>query len=200
MNNILLQAKNTPGRITESELKILFDLVTPYNNANAIGVEIGSYMGRSAIALAEGISQGQLYCFDPFKIIFSMDQILDITYITDNEKELFLPFDKQCIFDIFKENTKNISNITPIRCDSHENLNFDFDIDFFFLDAAHTNPSDINWINFFLPKVKKGGLIIGHDFHHSFKDVIENINYLEKHLNKSVRTYSKTTLWSFQLD
>jgi hypothetical protein len=78
---------------------------------------------------------------------------------------------------------------------------YDEQIDIFFLDAAHCNPSDIEYINYFTNFIKPGGMIIGHDYNtlgHS-PDIMANIKLLEERYNKPVTVSEGTSLWSFTL-
>ena len=69
-------------------------------------------------------------------------------------------------------------------------------IDVFFLDAAHTNPSDWENITYFSQFLKPNSMICGHDYIPQFPDVVENVRRLEKKYNTKVKTYEQTSLWS----
>lgn len=143
---------------------------------NGIIVEVGSYKGRSAVAWAKSC--------DPSVTVYCLDR-----------------FGDEC-FDDFKENTKDIPNIIPIKCNVPYSMDswVDQPIDIFFLDGSHHNPEDIDAINHFLPLIKKGGLICGHDYYpvegHT-PDIIENVRLLEQKFNTPVNNPPSTSLWSF---
>jgi predicted O-methyltransferase YrrM len=146
--------------------------------ANGIIVEAGSYKGRSSYAWAKSC--------DPTVSVYCLDRFYD-----DFENE-------------FIANTKDIPNIIPIKCEIPYNMNswVPQPIDVFFLDAAHENPADIDAINYFLPLIKKGGLICGHDYYpieRHTPDIIDNVRELEQRLNQPVFNPPGTSLWAFKV-
>jgi hypothetical protein len=76
----------------------------------------------------------------------------------------------------------------------HE-LNLECDL--VFLDAAHTNPSDRENIDFWLPKVKKGGVFAGHDYSTQWPDVMENVNYIKERLGVAEVLTVGSSIWYF---
>lgn len=137
--------------------------------ANGVIVEVGSYLGRSACAWAMADPTVKIYCIDYFK---HMDEFIN--------------------------NTAQYPNIIPIKGQSPNAIRYPGDlIDIFFLDAAHNNPSDILNIKYFLPLIKPGGLLCGHDYQPEWPEVVENVQWLEKELGKPVTLYPHSTLWSF---
>lgn len=172
---------NITGFTTESELKQIEEWASSVEK-NGVIVEIGSYLGRSSIAWA-------LSC-DPSVKVFCIDQFGTniITNISD--------------FEIFNKNTQHIKNIIPIKGSSpHDIVYPGLPIDIFFLDAAHTNPSDLDNLEYFIPFIKQGGLLCGHDYNTGAMPpaIEENILMLEKKFNQSVKLYPETTLWSFRM-
>ena len=71
-------------------------------------------------------------------------------------------------------------------------------IDLFFLDASHSNPWDRDNIDFWVPKIKSGGVIIGHDLYDNdyFPDIRANVKYLEEKLNQKVLTFPGGSIWA----
>jgi hypothetical protein len=75
-------------------------------------------------------------------------------------------------------------------------------IDLFFLDGRHQNPEDIDAINYFLPLIKKGGILCGHDYYpieRHTPDIIDNVRELEDRLNQKVVHPKGTSLWMFKV-
>ena len=78
-----------------------------------------------------------------------------------------LLLDKDYIFKIFKESIKPLGNVvTFIRSDSlfASNLYADESLEFVFIDASHQYKDVKDDIQAWFPKVKKGGIIAGHDY------------------------------------
>lgn len=102
--------------------------------------------------------------------------------------------------DEFVTNTKQYPNIVPIIGNSPD-IQYPGDmIDIFFLDAEHANPSDLLNIEYFLPLIKPGGLLCGHDYGDArYPDIMINIKMLEERLNQKVTHHPKTSLYSFRI-
>ena len=127
-------------------------------------VEIGAYYGQSTAFMAVAIlNSGKKIKFD----------VID-TWAGDNSSEykdgqwgheLVIHGDK--IFKQFKENLKPVENYyNPIRMDSIKaaELYPDHSLDFVFIDGAHDYDFVKADIEAWLPKVKVGGYIGGHDY------------------------------------
>ncbi len=172
---------NVPGFMQENELKEIERLASQVPENGNI-VEIGSLFGRSAVAWAKSCHPSvNVYCVDLF------------INILENPSYNF--------FDKFVENTKDIPNIIPIKAMSPYIFDAkipDVKLDLVFLDAIHKNPIDIDNIRYFLPKIKSGGILCGHDYHPSWPDVIENVQMLEKELGSSVKITE--SIWQFTIN
>ena len=69
-------------------------------------------------------------------------------------------------------------------------------IDLFFLDASHTNPSDWEILEYFIPFIKTNGIICGHDYdENQFPDVVENLKKLELLFNTKVVLFKNSSIW-----
>ena len=194
--------KNTIlGFMSELELATLDNLFSKYNEEGTIGVEIGSLHGRSSYQIAKTINRGTLYCIDNWggwklKSKFTEEQ---------NTKNFFPPEGSVCTLETFLQNTADCTNIIPIKGNSPYIVkDWSKPIDFLFLDSIHTNPSDWNNIEFWLPKIyPNGGIISGHDYRPlsttAYPDINENIDKLEKMLNQNVKNPIGTSIWYFEL-
>lgn len=136
---------------------------------NSHFVEVGCRLGQSASYMAVEIINSE------FNIKF--DCI-----------DLFEGWDT--FYNEFIENIKPISEyITPIKLDSisASKLYKDNSLDFVFIDAAHDYESVFNDITYWLPKIKPGGIIAGHDYSNilypdvklAVNDFFNNINIIE---------------------
>jgi hypothetical protein len=104
--------------------------------------------------------------------------------------------------ETFVKNTKSRKNIIPI-CGYSPQIVQDWStpIDFIFLDASHHNPNDRDNIDFWLPKIKPGGMFVGHDWYEGpvFPDLKLNVEYMEDLLKQKVTIIPKTSIWYFTL-
>ena len=162
---------------------------------NGVIVEIGTFFGRSAVCWAMTAHKSvKIYCGDVWP---------DSLVLNYNYKMPWYAPKANCNYNLwndFKDNTKDFSNIIPMRGLCPSEITYPGDpIDIFFLDAAHTNPSDWENIEYFLQFMKPTGMICGHDYNTSWPDVIENVHKLENLLKKKAKIYSNGWLWSISL-
>lgn len=166
---------------------------------DGIIVEVGSLMGKSAISLAENVSNTvSIYCIDEFPKLMMPNQFKEFNPPLPEYKKIYN------IHEEFISNTSQFKNIHMIKgsspyCFDEDHFMNTLDIDLFFLDASHRNPNDWDNIEYFLPKIKNGGLIAGHDYSPSFPDVYANVKKLETLLSQRVTNYINSSIWSFKL-
>jgi len=141
-------------------------------------VEVGVWKGHSICYLGNLLKNKDVK-------IFAVD-LWEQTY--KNQDKNWMKRQKKLLYDIFKENLRinGLSDkIEPIKSLSWEaSSNFeDGSVDFVFIDADHEYESVVKDIEAWLPKVKKGGIISGHDYFNpcgvkravdeKFKDVVK---------------------------
>ena len=172
---------NVTGWMEENDLKQI-ELWAQSVPAGGTIVEVGSYQGRSAVCWATSCDPSvTVYCIDPFTV----------TPTRNDYKE-------------FIKNTEHLKNIIPIRGLSPYDISYpETPIDIFFLDAEHANPSDLDSLEYFIPFIKKGGLLCGHDYNTEPgcmpPDLEANVKMLEQRFNQPVTLYPGTLLWSFRV-
>lgn len=128
-------------------------------------VEIGAWKGASTAYLAvEIINSGKNIKLD----------VVDTWKGSDNDPAQFnydpdIKANNGNIFNIFEKNIKPVRHvINPIQLSSVEaaKLYDDKSLDFVFIDGNHGYDAVINDIMAWLPKIKNGGWIGGHDYNH----------------------------------
>jgi predicted O-methyltransferase YrrM len=162
IDNIL---QTDPHDIIRSSLKIRNNYMRPYvgkrrrqNRAmmyrifNILGyktgVEIGVFRGNNALNICKSIPNVKLTCIDPWKKMFSHSNQDMQTYFKETQNKL-----------------KNY-NVKFIRATGTEAAHqFENDsLDFVHIDAMHDFDSVMTDLMQWVPKVKKGGAISGHDY------------------------------------
>lgn len=156
-------ALKIPGWMSEKELLWLAEL----GSRSEFGVEIGTYLGRSARAIADNMPSGaRLICIDPFS---------DSTGI-EKSREDWARIERDC-----RENLSDLpsTRILIWKTDSidavryrrwaysrqwTEEIHLGRELDFVFIDGDHDYLSVRNDISAWLPLVREGGTICGHDF------------------------------------
>lgn len=142
-----------------------FDFQNIYSNAvstapteGAHFVEIGSWKGTSAAYMAVEIANSRK------KIRFDC---VDTWRGTANEHDTDTHVINDTLYSHFAENMKPVEMYyTPVRMPSVEaaSLYADNSLDFVFIDAGHTYEDCFSDIQAWLPKVKAGGTLAGHDY------------------------------------
>lgn len=135
--------------------------LTPVSSLRMI--EIGSYMGESTKMFATSGLFSDIKCVEPFK--------------GDEEFNTIMGYTWKQVKDEFHTNTKSFDCIQLHQGMSYELVdNFkDNSFDFIYIDADHSYDSVKKDIQLYLPKLKKGGIMAGHDYHDY---PIENVNNL----------------------
>jgi len=121
-------------------------------------VEVGVWKGHSICFLGNLLKDKEVS-------IYAVD-LWDKTYRYENtDKKNIVPF----LYDIYLKNlelnnlTNKITNIKKISWEAANDFE-DSSIDFVFIDADHEYDSVVKDINAWLPKIRKGGMISGHDY------------------------------------
>lgn len=136
------------------------DLYTEMVNKFSDGsnfVEVGSWKGRSSVYMAvEIINSNKNIKFD----------CVDVWEYVDTQNDIPVGSFDGLYFNFLKNIRPVKSFINPIKMTS-ELASFLYDnnsLDFIFIDAAHDYDNVINDIKNWLPKLKPGGCIAGHDY------------------------------------
>jgi len=180
----IARARTADGNLDDAELMWLAEKAQSYKCI----VEVGSYLGRSTIALAEN-TEGQVFCFDNWKGI----------------QEDHLPVDtRENLFDIFKQNINGLlesGKVNPIivnheMTDVIDQILFQREIrpDMVFIDGCHEYKRVKSDIEFWLKRLNGKGLLCGHDI------LWEGVNIAVKELLPSAITVEGTSIWYVDLN
>ena len=120
---------------------------------NSVMVEVGCLRGESCLIFNSSGKFKQIYCVDPWMPGYDdgdMNSNIDLSKV---EKE----FDKAII---------GLSNVTKIKSFSIEAANnWSYGkLDLVYIDACHTHDALVSDIAAWLPHIKPGGIIAGHDY------------------------------------
>lgn len=135
----------------------LYKMMVDKFPTNSHFVEVGVWKGMSAAYMAVEIINSdkniKFDCIDTWE--YSSDQ-------NDIGQNLY-----GNLYEIFLKNIEPVKHIiNPIKSLSWDGAAFyeDNSLDFVFIDAAHDYESVKKDINAWFPKIKKGGVIAGHDY------------------------------------
>ena len=139
-------------------------------------VEVGTYQGQSAAYMAVEIANSkkkiQFDCVDKWKWCWSSIEKADED---DDSKKI----KGGAIYNNFLLNTFPVRDyINPIKEWSADAalLYEDKSVDFVFIDARHTYDMVTLDIESWLPKVKDGSVLAGHDYFDKFPEVIQAVD------------------------
>lgn len=139
----------------------LEELVRGAAKPNMRALEIGSWLGASTAIIAQVVKEnnGQLYCVDWWK------GNLGPNYGAVNLGLIAQNYD---VFSLFQKNMEAFGvsdTVLPLKMRSQEAAPIlkDGSFDFIFIDGEHSYQTIKSDIENYLPKVKLGGLICGHD-------------------------------------
>jgi predicted O-methyltransferase YrrM len=139
---------------------------------NLFLVEIGSYIGESTTIFAKN-----------FNKVISIDPHID-GYDMNDPACHHISFNQ--VYKKFIENVskhENISHIRKLSDDAVIMFNNE-SIDVLYIDGLHTYEQVKKDIENYLPKIKKGGFICGHDYHDNWigvkQAINETIGYVDK--------------------
>ena len=140
---------------------------------NGIVIEVGSWLGKSAIFMAEQIAKRGI------KVKFDC---IDIWEYTDDDP-FYLDLIKKHgnVYNVFLDNISDCGCndlINPIKMESHiaADLYDNESVDFVFIDANHHYDFVMRDIECWYPKVKSGGVIAGHDYDQNHNGVIKAVS------------------------
>lgn len=151
-------AFSVDGWFTGEDAQI-YSKVVAEAKPNAHFVEIGSYKGRSSSFMAVEIhNSGKNIRFDCVDTWEGSEE-------HQNDQDVI----NRTLFEVFTYNMKPVEILyNAVRLPSLEAAkNYaDKSLDFVFIDAAHDYENVYADISAWLPKVKSGGILSGHDWHH----------------------------------
>lgn len=151
INQILKELYNKPRFYTghdspENNIRDLHNLIKKYLNSETVMVEVGSFAGVSSELFALFVKH--IYCIDPYLPYAEMDNRI---HLAETEFDNLL---------LKYSNITKIKNTSEVA--SHNFINNS--LDFIYIDGAHDYINVYRDIQLWIPKVKNGGFIGGHDY------------------------------------
>lgn len=143
-----------------------YDFLLSTMPEDGIFVECGAWLGKSSAYLCDKASLS--------KTIYIVDSWLGSANEIQSTQKLATKTD---IYNTFMNNMGN-RNFIPVKMQSDQAvLEFeDESCDVVFIDMEHTYEAVKNDIQMWLPKVKKGGYLAGHDYQSYWPGVIKAVN------------------------
>ena len=131
----------------------LLDLIKELgDNSDKTMIEIGSFVGESTVLFAQSFKK--VIAIDPFEADYDPQDPTSYLFEFDNVYQTYL--DRITVYS-------NIETIVDTSDNAVKEL-VGKEFDFIYIDGLHTYEGVKNDIKNFLPLVKKGGVIGGHDY------------------------------------
>ncbi len=131
-------------------------------------VEIGAWLGKSSFYLTEKWGKKcDIFIVDTWN---GSANELESSHRLATEKDIFV--------DFMYNMKHNWGKFIPIRTSSENasTLFEDNELDFVFIDAEHTYQGLSNDLRCWMPKIKKTGILAGHDYHENWSGVIKAVD------------------------
>ena len=161
----------TDGWMSNEELQWLAQQALSHERI----VEIGSYLGRSTLALACN-SPGTVYALDDWH----------------GPRDVPDP-DPASVWQRFQASTRHVGNIVPVECDHSSPPDLGHP-DMVFIDGSHEFEDVRRDIAHWRDRLATGGLLCGHDFDW------DSVRQAVSQLLPGFRLVSHTTLWHWRED
>lgn len=162
----------------------LYDLLK--DKENIIGAEIGCFEGVNANFLLETLPQLFLHGIDPYDAYIDWNG-LDIDF-NDKLKHEQVTKDANIVFSKYSNRFK----LHKLRSDDAVDNFKDGSLDFVFVDGLHTYEQTLKDCKNYLPKIKSGGIICGHDYG-IISGVTKAVDEFSATFNKQVLDLKSTT-------
>jgi hypothetical protein len=149
-------------------------------------LEVDVWRGENLLRIAKNFPKVKVYGIDPYS-----GNSFDDYY----KGEIMAVVDASYYNNLYQniiDKTSKLKNVEIIRATSAQAaVKFDDEsLDTVFIDARHDYQSCINDILTWLPKVKKGGVLSGHDYSLKYFGVVQAVNELIGYDNVSIKSDS----------
>lgn len=180
---------DVPGYLTDGDMLAIACLSKKIPN-NGLVVEVGSFLGKSAVEWARGIQSDkkscQIICIDSFN---APPHILKDLLVT---AEFTLP-PASTQLEMFRHYTTSFDNIKPLEAFFNQDFEFNQLVDLVFEDSTHSSKYLTYALPFWWSKVKDGGILSGHDY--NMREVQVSVDTFALLNNLKVNTFSDSSIW-----
>lgn len=175
--------RSIPGQLREQEAQAI-EALSALVPENGTVVEVGSLLGLSSWIWAKSVDPSvTVHCVDPWEIAGG-----------SNFNKLARDNAQSFSLDQFKKNVADCRNIVAMQGYSPDDFgDWNKKIDLYFEDAVHTDPILSRNLDFWSSRLKRTGILCGHDYHDQFPDVRAGAARLAKKTRRRLRLIG--SLW-----
>ena len=158
-----------------------------YKHENLLGVEIGTQNGFNAKVMLLVLPMQKLYCIDPYE-----DYTEDMGgYRKKNIVGNNVFYDATRYLKSFGSRVLFYRNYSDAVYDKFD----DDSLDFVYIDGNHSYDYVMKDITLYLPKVKPGGILGGHDYGSRYGGVVHAVNDYTREHNMDLYTGRDADWW-----
>jgi hypothetical protein len=184
--------KRYPAIMSETDIDALRDIAAMIS-ADAIAVEVGSRLGGSAKCIMDHApSIKRLYCIDP-----SWREPVNLGIKdpwTDGMRDFWHLYRYESCQQFAEGLLHEYPQVRLLPFSSPDDLGWwQEPVDFMFEDSSHANPQLKRTLDFWVPLVKNGGIIAGHDYARNWPDVRQEADALAARLGAELTV--RGTIW-----
>lgn len=186
----LFGSGDVPGYLSDEDMRAIAEL-SKLLPQSAMVVEIGSFLGKSAVEWAKNLYAQQknhkILCVESFN---SPPEVLkDLLQKAD----FVVPAECESQIDLFKHYTKQYQSICPVHGFFNHSFVFPTVVDLVFEDSTH----EFHYLTYALPfwwkTIKPGGILSGHDY--TIGEVKMAVDLFASIENVEVKTFNNSSIW-----
>jgi len=187
-----VRSRRYPAVMSDLDLDALSELAKQIP-IDAIAVEVGSRLGGSARAIIDHApSIKRLYCLDPDWKGNSTHGINDPWM--DNLRGFWQLDRFQTCLQFAEHYMSDRPQVRLLPFSSPDDIVWWREpVDFMFEDSSHVNPQLRDTLDFWVPLVKSGGIIAGHDYARHWTTVVQEVDLLAAKLDAQLNV--RGTVW-----
>ena len=190
-----LWSRRYPAVMSDRDLDALSQ-VAKLIPLDSIAVEVGSRLGGSARAIIDHAPRiKRLYCIDPEWKGNSHNGISDPWM--DNLRGFWQLDRFQTCLQFAEHYMRDRPQVRLLPFSSPDDIRWWREpVDFMFEDSSHENPQLRDTLDFWVPLVKSGGIIAGHDYSRSnWPEVAQEADALAQRLGTDLHVLGGSTIW-----
>ena len=153
----------------KAHTKYICELINFFVPEGGVGAEIGVHKGHTSKYILEKTKTKLLLMIDPWKKNFDITRKFYTTHGKPNSD-----FKRVTKFfnETFPDRAKIIREKSAVVAEDNSTPD---DLDFVFIDANHTYESVMQDLMSWVPKIRSGGLVAGHDWSRRFPGVVKAV-------------------------
>jgi len=176
---------DVPGYLTDGDIAAINNLSKKLPTSGTI-VEVGSFLGKSAVEWAKNLPTYKIICIDSF------NAPLDVLGQLLTEADFVMPEGPKNNVELFRHYTKNYPNIKSVTAFFNKKFVFPATVDLVFEDSTHSLEYLSHALPFWWDHVNTGGIMAGHDYSDEVAaavDIFAALNDLQ------VNTFDNSSIW-----